>query len=142
MKSTLSTASMATALVLAGCASTPDADDSFERLATRGCTEVGREMIVTGRVSRADDERLVMWDGRDMNRSVWIRLPAQSTVDRIRGALGTSPHERAVRQLNEFATQNAPITATLVCQGPGASPNVLRLSYVDAGGVRSDITFK
>lgn len=141
MKSTLSMAAIATAL-LAGCASTPDSDDSFQRLATRGCAEVGREMIVTGRVSRADDENLVMWDGHNMNRSVSVRLPRQSTVDRIRGALGTSPHERAVRQLNELATQNAPVTATLVCQGSGASPNVLRLSYVDSGGVRNDITFK
>jgi hypothetical protein len=137
---------VALAAVLTACASggrkDGNADKAFYELATGGCSERGREMIVTGEVRRAKGDTLEMWDGDNSERTVSIHVPdAGGVVEKVRGALGTSKHEAAMDALDELADEDIPVTATLLCQGPDARPQALRLSYVDKEGERQSIDF-
>jgi hypothetical protein len=131
------------AAALAGCASTdyePVQERSFAQLLSDGCDEQGQQMLVTGQVSRAYQDTVVLWDGIDPQATVAVSLPGGVT-QRVRGWFGKNKREVTERTLNDLASRNVPVTVGLECQGNNVAPVARSISYTDQRGQRVAIAY-
>jgi hypothetical protein len=136
--------SAAAVVVLTGCASTdyePVQERSFGALVSEGCRDDGEQMLVTGYVSRAYEDTVVLWDGIDPQATVAVKVPGRTLTSRMRGWFGDSKHEVSQERLNDLITRKVPVTVNLTCQGENMAPVVTHASYTDAQGQRVAIAY-
>jgi hypothetical protein len=136
--------SAAAAVVLTGCASTdykPVQERSFGALVSEGCRDDGEQMLVTGYVSKAYEDTVVMWDGIDPQATVAVKVPGRTLTSRMRGWFGDSKHEVSQARLNDLITRKVPVTVNLTCQGESMAPVVTSAEYTDAQGQRVAIAY-
>jgi hypothetical protein len=130
---------MVTALV--GCASyEPVRERTFSDLVAQGCGDAEERTIVTGYVSRAYENTVVLWDGIDPQATVAVTVPGRNPWQRLRGALGKNKHEVTQETLNRLTQERVPVTVTLECQG-NAAPLVRHVTYNDENGQRIAIAY-
>jgi hypothetical protein len=135
----------ATVIVLAGCSSMdykPVQERSFSQLLSEGCKEPGEQMLVTGYVSKAYQDTVVLWDGIDPQSTVAVKVPGPGLKQRLKGWLGAdSKQEVTAETLNSLGAQRQPVTVGLVCQGENVAPEVRTVNYTDAQGQRVAIAY-
>jgi len=128
--------------MLAGCSSMdykPVQERSFAQLVSGGCTSDGEQLMVTGQVSKAYQNTVVLWDGIDPQATVAVTVP-RSINQRVRGWFGKNRQEVSERTLNDLAARGVPVTVGLVCQG-GAAPQATSIAYTDSEGQRVAIAY-
>jgi hypothetical protein len=134
---------MAAVLALSACASyEPVRESNFPQLASGGCTEEGKQTIVTAFVNKAYENTVVLWDGNDPSTTVPANLPRAGWGQRLRNVFGgEGKNEVAAEQLNQVAHQRLPVTFTLECQGSNHAPLVRSVHYTDQQGQRVAIGY-
>jgi hypothetical protein len=129
-------------VMLTGCSSIdykPVQERSFAQLMTGGCREDGEQLMVTGQVSKAYQNTVVLWDGIDPQATVAVTLP-RGVTQRVRGWFGKNKQEVSERTLNDLAARGVPVTVGMVCQG-GSAPQATSIAYTDAEGQRVAIAY-
>ena len=130
-------------LALAGCSGVsyrPVQETSFEQVADRGCTRKDEQFSVTAQVNAAYRETIVLWNGRDPDRTLAVSLPGEGVGSKLRGVFGDSRYDLSVERLEQLRARNTPITINLRCERKGATPFADRYSYYE-GGQRVEFEF-
>lgn len=130
------TLAIALVLGLAGCSAVsyrPVQETNFEQVADRGCTRDGDQFSVTAQVNAAYRETIVLWNGRDAQRTLAVSLPDEGMGSRMRGVVGDSRYDLSVERLEQLRARSIPITINLRCERAGAAPIADRYSYYENG---------
>jgi hypothetical protein len=133
-----------TIIVLAGCGGMdykPAQERPLAQIAAEGCRDKGERLLITGQVSKAYENTVVLWDGIDPQATLAVTVPGRSPLSRARGWFGKSKHEVSRTQLNELIAARTPVTAELVCQGGNVAPEASSFAYTNAQGQRVAIGY-
>ena len=132
------------AFVAVGCASMsyrPATQESLSKVVDDGCSS-GDTAIVTGQVSQAYENTVVLADRASPSTTLAIELPGRgspgATVHRW---LGTSKYQLTADKLNQLRAQGTPVTATIECKGSKMPPVARNIEFADADGSRVAIAY-
>ena len=133
------------ALALTGCASRtyrPAVEEPLSKVVQNGCGRNGDRVIVTGQVSQAYENRVVLSDGTAPGSDLTIDLPGRgSPTATMRRWVGTSKYELTAQKLNELRAQGTPVTATLECKGPRVAAEARNIEFANPDGTRVAIAY-
>jgi hypothetical protein len=133
-----------TALVAAGCASMnyhPATQESLSKIVDDGCPS-GDTAIVTGQVSQAYENTVVLADGANPATTLAIDLPGQGSPSAtMHRWLGRNKYQLTAEKLNQLRAQGTPVTATIECKGSKTPPVARNIEFADADGSKVAIAY-
>jgi hypothetical protein len=134
-----------TAMALIGCASRnyrPAVEEPLSRVVQNGCGRDGDTVIVTGQVSQAYENRIVLTDSVTPATTLTIDLPGRgSPAATMRRWVGSTKYELTAQKLNELHAQGTPVTATLECKGPRVAAVARNIEFLSPDGTRVAIAY-
>jgi hypothetical protein len=135
----------ATALALTGCASRtyrPAVEEPLSKVVQNGCGRDGDTVIVTGQVSQAYENRIVLTDSAMPGSALTIDLPGRgSPTATMRRWFGSTKYELTAQKLNELHARGTPVTATLECKGPRVAAVARNIEFPSPDGTRVAIAY-
>jgi len=137
------TAILPAAVLLGGCASAnyrPVQEVSFQQFTSGVCDNGGRQVAVSGQVSKAYQNTVVLSDAVDPQRTAAFTLKRPGAGSKVRGWFGTNRYELTQQRLNELSTQGTPVMIRAECQGKGVAAVAESISY-DQDGRRVAIEY-
>jgi hypothetical protein len=127
-----------------GCASMsyhPATQESLSRVVDDGCPS-GNAAIVTGQVSQAYENTVVLADSTNPSTTLAIDLPGRgSPAATMHRWLGKSKYELTAEKLNQLRAQGTPVTATVECKGSRIPPVARNIQFANADGTRVEIAY-
>ena len=133
-----------TALVAGGCASMsyhPATEESLAKVVDDGCRS-GDTAIVTGQVSQAYENTVVLADGTNPATTLAINLPGRGSPSAtMHRWLGTNKYELTAEKLNQLRAQGTPVTATIECKGSKTPPVARNIEFANADGTKVAIAY-
>jgi hypothetical protein len=118
----------------------PAIEQDFGDVAANGCRNRDGDFIVRGMVSSADEDTVVLADPERSRSTISVTLPGRGPLARAKGVFGKSKYEASDEQLNELRISRTPVVVTMKCDG-GGSPRARSISYENADGTQSSISF-
>jgi hypothetical protein len=118
----------------------PATEQDFSQVASEGCRNRNGDFIVRGMVSSANENTLVLSDPANSSSTLSVALPGRGPFARAKGVFGRNKYEASDRSLNELRATHTAVVVTLKCKG-NATPMARNISYVNADGSRSSISF-
>jgi hypothetical protein len=144
LKTIALTLAFSTALVAGGCANMnyrPATQESLAKVVDDGCPS-GNTAIVTGQVSQAYENTVVLADSANPSTTLAINLPGQggpgATMHRW---LGKNKYQLTAEKLNQLRAQGTPVTATVECKGAKTPPVARNIEFADADGNKVAIAY-
>ena len=132
------------ALLAGGCASMtyrPATQESLSKVVDDGCAS-GDTAIVTGQVSQAYENTVVLADRTNPSTTLAIDLPGRGTPGAtMHRWLGTSKYQLTAEKLNQLRSQGTPVTATIECKGSKAPPIARNIEFANADGSKVAIAY-
>ena len=133
------------ALVLSACASRtyrPAVQEPISKVVSNGCGRNGDMIMVTGQVSQASENSIVLSDSSNAATTLAVNLPGRgSPSSTMRRWFGTSKYELTDQRLNELKAQGTPLTVTMECKGPRLTPVALSIEFPNPDGTRVAIAY-
>jgi hypothetical protein len=137
-------------LILIGCgamlaaqsafAYKPATEQEFSQIASEGCKNRNGDFIIRGMVSSANENTLVLSDPAISSSTISVALPGRGPLARAKGLFGRNKYQASDERLNELRATRTAVVVTLKCKG-NATPIARNISYVNADGSRSSISF-
>jgi hypothetical protein len=138
-------AATVSALALTACASRtyrPAVEEPLSKVVPNGCGRNGDTVIVTGQVSQAYENRIVLTDSTTSATTLAIDLPGRgSPTATMRRWFGTTKYELTAQRLNELKAQGTPLTVTIECKGPRVAPVARNIEFPNPDGTRVAIAY-
>ena len=136
---------MVGALALTACASRtyrPAVQEPISKVVSNGCGRNGDTVMVSGQVSQASENSIVLADNANSATTLAINLPGRgSPSSTMRRWFGTSKYELTAQRLNELKAQGTPLMATIECKGPRLTPVARSLEFPNPDGTRVAIAY-
>jgi hypothetical protein len=131
-------------VVAGGCASMsyrPATQESLTKIVDDGCRS-GDTAIVTGQVSQAYENTVVLSDRNNASTTLAIELPGRGSPGAtMHRWLGTSKYQLTAEKLNQLRAQRTPVTATIECRGSKIPPVARNIEFANADGTRVAIAY-
>ncbi len=131
-------------LVAGGCANMtyrPATQESLSKVVNDGCRS-GDTAIVTGQVSQAYENTVVLSEAANPSTTLAINLPGRgSPAATMHRWLGTSKYQLTAEKLNQLRAQGTPVTATIECKGSKIPPVARNIEFANADGTRVAIAY-
>jgi hypothetical protein len=118
----------------------PAVEQAFSQIASEGCKNRDGDFIITGLVSSANENTVVLSDPLPPTSVISLTLPGRGPLARARGWFGKSKYEASDERLNALRASSTPVVVTLQCRGKG-DPIARNISYRSADGERASISF-
>lgn len=136
---------MVSALALTACASRtyrPAVQEPLSKVVSNGCGRNGDTVMVTGQVSQASENSIVLTDSTSSATTLAINLPGRGSPSAtMRRWFGTSKYELTDQRLNELKAQGTPLTVTMECKGPRVTPVARSIEFPNPDGTRVEIAY-
>jgi len=133
------------ALALTACASRtyrPAVQEPISKVVSNGCGRNGDTVMVTGQVSQASENSIVLADSTDSATTLAINLPGRGSPSAtMRRWFGTSKYELTDQRLNELKAQGTPLIATIECKGPRLTPVARSIEFRNPDDTRVEIAY-
>ena len=133
-----------TVLVATGCASMnyrPATQESLAKVVDDGCSS-GDTAIVTGLVSQAYENTVVLADVTNPTTTLAIKLPGEGSPGAtMHRWLGRNKYQLTAEKLNQLRAQGTPVTATVECKGSKTPPVARNIEFADADGSKVAIAY-
>lgn len=135
---------LTTAVLVSGCANMtyrPATQESLSKVVDDGCRK-GDTAIVTGQVSQAYENTVVLADAKDPSTTLAIDLPGRGSPSAtVHRWFGTSKYQLTAEKLNQLRAQGTPVTATIECKGAKVAPVARNIEFADADGTKVAIPY-
>ncbi len=118
----------------------PAEERVFSDIAAGGCNNRDGDFIVTGMVSSATEDTVVLADPDDQTSTLSVTLPGRGPVARVKGFFSRGKYTTALQRLDELRADRTPVVMTLKCRG-NAAPAARSIAYQNADGSRESISF-
>lgn len=132
------------AVLAGGCASMsyrPATQESLSRVVDNGCRK-GDTAIVTGQVSQAYENTVVLSDATNPSTTLAIDLPGHGSPSAtVQRWLGTNKYQLTVEKLDQLRAQGTPVTATIDCKGDKVTPVARNIEFANADGTKVAIRY-
>jgi hypothetical protein len=136
---------MVSALALTACASRtyrPAVQEPLSKVVSNGCGRNGDTVMVTGQVSQASENSIVLADSTNSTNTLAVNLPGRgSPSSTMRRWFGTSKYELTDQRLNELKAQGTPLMVTMECKGPRLTPVARSIEFPNPDGTRVEIAY-
>ena len=136
---------LVSALALTACASRtyrPAVQEPISKVVSNGCGRNGDSLMVTGQVSQASENSIVLADSANSATTLAVNLPGRgSPSSTMRRWFGTSKYELTDQRLNELKAQGTPLMVTMECKGPRVTPVARGIEFPNPDGTRVAIAY-
>lgn len=136
---------LVTVLALSACASRtyrPAVQEPLSRVVSNGCGRNGDIVMVSGQVSQASENSIVLTDSATSATTLAINLPGRgSPSSTMKRWFGTSKYELTDQRLNELKAQGTPLMVTMECKGPRLTPIARSIEFPNPDGNRVSIAY-
>jgi hypothetical protein len=119
----------------------PATQESLSKVVDGGCPS-GDAAIVSGQVSQAYENTVVLADSTNPSTTLAIDLPGRgSPAATMQRWLGKTKYELTAEKLNQLRAEGTPVTATVECKGSKMPPVARNIEFANADGTRVEIAY-
>lgn len=119
----------------------PAIQEPLSQVVDNGCRS-GDTAIVTGQVSQAYENTVVLSDRTNPSTTLAIDLPGRGSPSAtVHRWLGTNKYQLTVDKLDQLRAQGTPVTVTIQCKGPKVTPVARNIEFANADGSRVAIAY-